>query len=143
MKHASVSFPYELRSSALLGTLRRPVAYVHLYSLVLQQWIACTMVVDTGADYCVLPSPLAMDLGLDLRRCERSATRGIGGPQPVFLCRRVRLRLGPWELRVPMGIVPRDDLPPLLGRYRCLDVFDLRFRNFVTTLSARSRPPLR
>ena len=93
------------------------------------------MVVDTGADYCVLPSRIALHLGIERGQCERYVASGIGGQQSVWLSRKVRLRLGPWELRVPMGIVEREDLPPLLGRYHCLDVFDLRFRNFVTTFS--------
>ena len=96
------------------------------------------MVVDTGADYCVLPSHIALRLGIVLAQCERFSAQGIGGKETIFLHRGVRLRLGPWELRVMVGVVERDDLPPLLGRYRCLDRFDLRLCDFVTTFSPRS-----
>lgn len=130
-----VSVPYERRPSAIFGALTRPVVYVELYSAAFQEWIACTMVVDTGADYCVLPSRVALHLGIKRNHCERQTASGIGGQQTVWLCRAVRLRLGPWELHVPMGIVERDDLPPLLGRSHCLDVFDLRLCRFVTTFS--------
>jgi len=91
------------------------------------------MVVDTGADYCVLPASIALDLGIELRHLERWQAVGIGGKQRVLLHRRVRLRLGPWEFVAPAGFVEREDLPPLLGRYRSLDAFDVRFRNFLTT----------
>ena len=95
------------------------------------------MVVDTGADYCIVPSRIAMHVGLELSMAQRHVATGIGGRQTILLCRDVRLRLGAWELRVPVGVVERDDLPPLLGRYRCLDVFDLRLCSFVTTFSTR------
>ena len=138
MKPRVLSFPYERRSSAVLGAIRRPVARVELYSLALQRWLAYTMVVDTGADYCVLPASIAVDLGIALSDCHQQLASGIGGTQKIFLSERVRLRLGPWALAVPVGFVTQEDVPPLLGRYRCLDVFDLRLRHFVTTFSARS-----
>lgn len=139
MKREPIAFPYELRPSGIFGSIHRPVARVGLYSRLFQQWIACTMVVDTGADYCVLPARVALRLGIALRTCQRYTASGIGGQQAVFLCRDVRLRLGRWELSVPVGIVERDDLPPLLGRYQCLDAFDLRFARFVTTFATSAR----
>ncbi len=141
MKPKSASFPYERRASAIFGTVRRPVAHVELYSAVFQRWIAYTMIVDTGADYCVLPASIAWDLGIKLRQCEPHTASGIGGQQKVFLHRTVQMRLGSWEFLVPVGFVEREDLPPLLGRYQCLDLFDLRLRTFVTTFSARSHLP--
>lgn len=139
MKSTSVAFRYERRVSSVFGAIRRPVARVELYSPAFQRWIGYTMVVDTGADYCVLPASVALDLGVALKACERHMASGVGGSQEVFLHRTTRMRLGRWECRIPVGFVEREDLPPLLGRYRCLDVFDLRFRNFVTTFSASIR----
>lgn len=142
MTPTPVPFPYERRHASLLGTLRRPVARVALHSAVFRRWIAYTVVVDTGADYCVFPASVALDLGIALRRCAQHAALGIGGPQKVFLYRALRLRLGSWELVVPVGFVEREDLPPLLGRSHCLDVFDLRLCRFVTTFSAPPASPL-
>src|SRR3989338_5777390 len=98
------------------------------------------MVGGTGADFGVLHDSIALEIGVSPHACQRHAASGIGGRQPVFLYRSARMRLGSWELRVPVGFVEREDLPPLLGRYRCLDVFDVRFRNFATTFS-RTDPP--
>ena len=138
MNPKGIAFPYERRRSSLLGTIRRPVAQAALYSAVFGRWIAYTLVVDTGADYCVFPASVALDLGIALRHCEQHTASGIGGQQTVFLCRTLRLRLGSWELLVPVGFVEREDLPPLLGRYRCLDAFDLRLYQFRTTFVAHS-----
>lgn len=128
-----VSFAYERRPSAILGTTPRPVAQVELYSWRFGRWLSYTMVVDTGADFCVLPSPVAQDLGLERRPGTRHAVSGIGGQQAIVLYHRLPMRLGPWQLQVTVGVVARDDLPPLLGRHRCLDAFDLRLRHFVST----------
>lgn len=136
MRLTLISFPYERLVSAVFGAIRRPVAKVEVYSTILQRWIAYTMVVDTGADYCVFPASIALDLGVELATCERHTALGVGGQQRIFLHRRTRLRLDAWEVVVPVGFVAREDLPPLLGRHRCLDLFDLRFRHFLTTVSA-------
>lgn len=141
MKPHSIAFPYERRSSPVFGAIRRLVAQVELYSVVFQRWLAYTMVVDTGADYCVVPASIALDLGVRLRQCDRQVASGIGGTQKIFLARRIRLRLGPWRLVVPVGFVTREDVPPLLGRYQCLDVVDLRLNQFVTTFSIPARRP--
>ena len=141
MSPPAVRFRYERRASAVFGAIRRPVALAHLYSPPLHRWIGYTMVVDTGADYCVLPASVAVDLGIALGACEPQSSSGIGGPQKVFFYRTARMRLGPWELRVPVGFVDREDLPPLLGRFRCLDRFDLRLRESVTTFSALPHGP--
>ena len=135
MKPRLASFPYEQRLSTIFGAIRRPVAKVGLYSSAFQRWIVYTALVDTGADYCVFPRSVALDLGVSLEACEPHTASGVGGQQRVFIHRRARMRLGPWELAVPVGFVERENVPPLLGRYRCLDAFDLRLRQFVTTLS--------
>ena len=139
MSPTVIRFPYEVRASALFGTIHRPVAQVQVYSTAFQQWLAYMMVVDTGADYSVLPASVAFDLGVPLKMCEPHAAAGVGGPQRIFLYRTLRVRLGTWEGLVPVGFVEREDLPPLLGRYRCLDAFDLGLCNYVTTFSTRVR----
>lgn len=99
------------------------------------------MIVDTGADYCVFPASVALDVGVALGACEPHTASGVGGQQQVFVHRAARMRLGPWELLVPVGFVEREDLPPLLGRSHCLDRFDLRLRQFATTFSISPRVP--
>lgn len=93
------------------------------------------MVVDTGADYCILPASVILDLGIALKDCERQRASGVGGHEDIFLHRKIRFRIGPWEFVAPVGFLKREGVPPLLGRYRALDIFDLRIQNFITTLS--------
>jgi hypothetical protein len=94
------------------------------------------MLVDTGADYTLLARAYAALLGVDLRRqCRRVATAGVGGTEIVHLLPRVRMRLGPWSRVIPVGFLDRNDVPPLLGRTRCLDTFDVRFAGRRTTFA--------
>lgn len=94
------------------------------------------MLVDTGADYTLLPRIYAAILGVDLdKQCQHLSTSGIGGAEAVHLLRRLRMRLGPWIARVPVGFLSHDDVPPLLGRAGCLDKFDVRFARHRTTFT--------
>lgn len=87
------------------------------------------MIVDTGADYTILPAYLAPELGIHLRRTARKfETSGIGGRETVWLVRRIRVRLGTWERNIPVGFLERNDVPPLLGRHEFLETFETRFR---------------
>lgn len=95
-----------------------------------------TVLVDTGADYTLLPHSFLRFLGVDPRRdCEVVTTVGVGGPERVFLCRRVRVRLGPWERVIPVGFLARFDVPPLLGRQGCLETFAVTFRRWHTIIA--------
>ena len=133
MTPRALAFPYEPRALAPFGTIYRPVAHAELYSAAFHRWLAYTVLVDTGADYCVFPAAVAQDLGIALTACEPHIASGVGGPQRIFLHRRTRLRLGMCELIVPVGFIRSDAVPPLLGRYRCLDTFDLRLAHRITT----------
>ena len=45
------------------------------------------MIVDTGADYTLLPRFLAPVLGIDLNKdCQKLKTSGVGGEERVFFC---------------------------------------------------------
>ena len=99
------------------------------------------MLVDTGADYTIMPASAALHLGISLDRCERHTASGIGGSQGIYLHRQMQLRIGRWNLTIPVGFTLQENIPPLLGRYQCLDQFDLRLRQQVTSLTPVSYPP--
>jgi len=106
---------------------------VEFWSRYLGRWVSVTALVDTGADYTLLPSPFSKFLGIDLKRgCEEFTTFGIGGAERVFLCRQIRMKLGSWERTVPVGFLSRFDVPPLLGRQDCLETFKLTFHRWKT-----------
>lgn len=102
------------------------------------------MIVDTGADYTLLPHFYALDLGVDLKKdCKVHWTGGIGGKEKVYLMKEIQARLGGWKRVVPVGFLDRDNIPPLLGRQEFLETFKVTLVNHYTLFnrSYRARKP--
>lgn len=133
-----VSFPYEEKRSSIFRLIKRPVAKVRFWSKKFDRWLEYTMIVDTGADYTLLPFSKAKDLGVDLEKdCQRFATIGVGGAETVyFLRRKTKISIGDRERKIPVGFLEKEDIPPLLGRQGCLDTFDVLFSGFATHFSS-------
>lgn len=139
----SLKFPYEKETSRIFRSIKRPIALVDFWSKKFNRFLRYSMIVDTGADYTLFPRHVAGDLGVDFKKdCQEYLTKGIGGEKKVFLIREAKMRLGGWEKVVPIGFLNRDDIPPILGRQKCLDDFDLLFSRFVTyfEISGRIKP---
>lgn len=51
----------------IFGEIARPVAKVFFWSKKWQSWEEIWMIVDSGADYTILPSYLSIQLGVDLK----------------------------------------------------------------------------
>lgn len=96
------------------------------------------MLVDTGADYTLLPHVYASHLGIQVEReCRVFETMGIGGRERVYLLQRWPIRLGVWRREIPIGFLTRNDVPPLLGRQACLETFKVTFFRYHTMFSLR------
>jgi len=94
------------------------------------------MIVDTGADYTLLPYSATEDLKLDLEKdAHKLKTFGVGGSETVYLMRSCKIKLGKFELTAPVGFLARDDIPPLLGRQECLDRLSVLFSQFITSFN--------
>lgn len=131
-----MKFPYEKEYSRIFGLIRRPIARVNFWSKKFERWLEFTMIVDTGADYTLFPYSKAEDLGIDLKKEGWVfQTSGIGGTEKVYLFKEMQMKLGKWTGTIPVGFLARDDIPPLLGRFKCMDRFDFRFSNFITYIS--------
>jgi len=132
-----VSFPYETESSSIFGLVKRPIALVSFWSEKRKRWLKYTVVVDTGADYTLLPYSAAEDLGVNLKKdCKKYQTFGIGGSETVSLVLKYKIKIGNLELKIPLGFLGRDDIPPLLGRQECLNNFAVLFSKFVTSFGS-------
>lgn len=129
-----VIFPYEDKKSSIFEKIKRPIASVSFWSKLINNWLEYTMIVDTGSDYTILPMACALDLGINLsKECQKHRSRGIGGKEKVyFLKNEARIKIGNSTLKIPVGFLDRNDIPPLLGRHKCLDKFAVLFANFKT-----------
>ena len=135
-----LSFAFKKGKSSLLGTIYRPIAVVLFQNKITGVFKPVTMIIDTGADYTLLPRFLAPSLGIDLKKdCQKLETSGVGGEEIVFFCEeKIVVRLGNWERKIPLGFLNNDFIPPLLGRHGFFEtfktVFDNRKVSFVKSL---------
>lgn len=122
----ALTFQFEKSSSPILGIIHRPVTRVLFYSKRKADWYETWMIVDSGADYTLLPRYFSYRLGIDLKKdCQSFKTSGIGGEEKVYFLRRIKAKLGVWEREIPVGFLDRDEIPPLLGRHLFLETFEV------------------
>ncbi len=122
------SFPFAFINRTKLGSIYRPYALVSIYSKIRKKWQPLEMMIDTGADYSLLPKRYATILGIDLKKdCFREETVGIGGIETIYQYKNLPIKIGIWEKKIPVGFLNKDDLPPILGRLDCLEVLRVIF----------------
>lgn len=68
MSKTYAKFPFTYISKSYLGKIRRPYAICEFKNTNNNIWIPIEMVVDTGADYTVLPINYANLLGIDINK---------------------------------------------------------------------------
>lgn len=104
------------------------MAQVFIWSKQNSTWSEIWMIVDTGADYTLLPRFMASELGVDLERdCRIFNTYGIGGTEKVYFLPKIKVKLGNWERLIPVGFLERDEIPPLMGRHLFMETFETVF----------------
>lgn len=111
------------------GQIYRPITKVSLKSPKGEIWTDTWMVVDTGADFTILPKYLSDDLGISLKHdCIKDVTAGVGGEQIIYLCKsKIKARIRTLERKVPLAFLDSNEVPPLLGRLGFLETFDTQF----------------
>ena len=127
-------FPFTKIGRGPLGLVFRPYAKVFLFAKKRKVWLICNMVVDTGADYTLLPRRYAAALEIDLvKDCQADTSIGVGGSETVYLHKSLLIKIGNWQKRIPVGFLERDDIPPLLGRLEALEVLKLIMDKHLTS----------
>ena len=93
-------------------------------------WVDTWLIVDSGADFSILPRYHAHDLGINLEKdCVIDATQGVGGQQTIYLCKKkISVKIGTIERKIPLAFFDSDELPALLGRLGFLETFDVSFQ---------------
>src|SRR3990167_4067368 len=124
-----VKFDYENGEKSYFGQVFRPVAKVSFKIPKKELWIETWMVVDTWADFSILPSYLSNDLHISLEHdCIKDITMGVGGNQTIYLLKsRITAKIGEIKRKVPIGFLDRNEVPPILGRQGFLETFDTEF----------------
>ncbi|MEK7494990.1 MAG: retropepsin-like aspartic protease [Patescibacteria group bacterium] len=123
-----LTFPYKKKPSSIFKQVFRPVAQVFLYSEAKKIWYEVWMIIDTGADYTLLPKHFSERLKIDLKKeCQLFKTAGIDGEEKVYLKKNLKVEIGNWERTVPVGFLDKENIPPLLGRQGFLETFEVLF----------------
>lgn len=124
-----VKFAFEKIGKSFFGTVHRPIAKVSFKSQKSDLWASAWMVVDTGADFTILPRYLSEDLEVSLEKdCIKDTTTGVGGQQALYLCKkRIKAKLGAHERDIPLAFLDSNELPALLGRLGFLETFNTEF----------------
>lgn len=123
-----LKFLFRVEKSAILGKIHRPVAQVFFWSKIDEKWVEIWMIVDTGADYTLLPRFMANDLGVNLEKeCKIFTTYGVGGGERVYFLPKMKVKLSRWERIIPVGFLERNEIPPLMGRHLFLETFETLF----------------
>lgn len=124
-----VRFRFEQAGKNRFGPIYRPVAQVSFQSPNIDLWMHVWMVVDTGADYTLLPRYLASKMRISLETdCVKESTFGVGGEQTMYFVKeKVKAKIGKFERRVPLAFLDSNEVPPLLGRLGFLETFDVSF----------------
>lgn len=136
-----LSSPFSFRGESFLGKIYRPYAQFLISSDKINEWIPIEMIIDTGADYSLFPKRYSELLDVDLERdCFSQATYGVGGKEGIFLYKkRIWIKTEKWKERIPVGFLSRNDVPPLLGRLKCLEDLILIMRDCRTILETMNR----
>ena len=124
-----IKFPFEYGGESFFGKVYRPVANVSLKSFKNNVWVDTWMVVDSGADFTILPRYQAEDLGISLEHdCIKDVTAGVGGEQTIYLCKKkVKSKIRNLEREIPLAFFDSNEVPALLGRLGFLETFDTQF----------------
>lgn len=123
-----VNTPFTFIDGDELGEVYRPYIFVKAYSKFTNSWRDVRMVVDSGADYTLLPQRYAVILGIDLdKECKTGPSKGIGGEEKIYQYRDLPIKIGEWERKIPVGFLMRDGVPPLLGRLGCTEILKIIF----------------
>ena len=124
-----VRFRFEDGEKGVFGHIYRPIAKVTFRSPHIDKSVDVWMVVDTGADYTILPRHFSEKLRISLEReCFKDITFGVGGEQTIYFCKsKIKAHIGSFERDVPLAFFDNNEVPALLGRLGFLETFYTEF----------------
>lgn len=90
-------------------------------------WKMFDFLVDSGADFSVLPRSFSKEIGVDLSECRVSTTMGVEGSGTKIYHSKIDIRIGAFMKPIHCGFASHDRIPPLLGRLDIFSNFNITF----------------
>ncbi len=133
------SFKYQEEKSSLFDTIKRPLIELEIYSLKLGKWVPFKRVLaDTGADICLLPRFMGNLLVDDGATGTYKKIRGV--VPNTFLSgfiHYLKIRIENKEFTAPVFIADSEDVTPIFGRTKALDLFKACFDGNFTNIQEK------
>ena len=130
------SFDYKEQNSDIFGKVLRPLIKLEVYSLTRQKWFEITdILADSGADISLLPRDIGEALLDDITKGKLTEIKGvIPYAKLTVYIHTLRFRIDSKEFDLPVAIADSNDVLPILGRFKGLDLFNVNFNKGKTVL---------
>lgn len=130
------SFKYHQENSSLFGIIERPLIELEIYSTKSEKWVTFKKVLaDTGADICLLPRFMGNLLIDDITTGTYKRIRGV--VSNTFLngfIHSLKIRIEDKKFTAPVFIADSEDVTPIIGRVKALDLFKACFDGSYTNI---------
>ena len=130
------SFDYKEQSSDIFGKVFRPLIELEVHSEVEKDWIKLkNILADTGADVSILPRNTGELILTDITKGKVYEVKGIVPfAKLIVYINNLKFRINSREFELPVGIADSNDVLPILGRVKGLDLFNANFNKGKTVL---------
>lgn len=119
--------------------IKRPLIEIEIYSNKSEDWISFKrMLADTGADICLLPRFMGNLLVEDVTKGIYKKIRGV--VPNTFLngfIHNLNIKIGEKEFTAPVLIADSEDVTPIIGRVKALDIFRAWFDGDLTSIEEK------
>ena len=129
------TFDYGEKKSGIFAKVKRPLVTLEIKThsgewLKLQEVLA-----DTGADISILPRDVAELILEDFKNGKYQEIMGIV-PFSKLVCyiHNLTFRIDSKEFILPVAVADSDSVPPIIGRVKGLDIFEVLFNGKQTKL---------
>lgn len=129
----SLEFPLYFVKVEDLGVLFYPIIRIKLKTIF--GWKTYNFLVDTGADVTTVPYPIALTLGVDVKKLPQAQTQGVGGISVATYRSSIAIMVGPDVFPITVSITKDNSTPPLLGKK---DIFDRRYSLIVDSKNSKT-----
>ncbi len=125
------TFKCKEKKSRIISRIKRPLIDIEAYSHLKKRWISIPEVLaDTGADISILPKYIGEILIEDFTIGKRDEIRGIvPHAEIIIFIHTLRFKVDDKIFELPVAIADSDNIPPILGRIKGLDIFKCIFEN--------------